>query len=543
MAKINILSFPTEIQVMLLQRCQPDDFENLALSCKAFHGAAQPLIKEHNNYRKNYRSFKFPDKFSDVHGPEAISSVPELLAAIALEPQIAQYIVHLDLHNRASLYSHEATVGKFEAAKDALHKLLSESAYLREIDSGSEYIDEWLTHLRPRDDDDRYTENTVDYDAALLLTMLPNLESLRLTAEWTALTVDCVGKNEDEIRDTFSLRIRDLVQLIVKRANDDSLHGQSLSKLHTLHEMTDVDGQAGIDMICIVPFLALNSLRHATHHFGYATTNGASWAEQSDEDNQSNIKNSDDAGNGNEDSTMDGDDQKDEDHEGEDDENNSQQSNTPSAKDSDTRGEEARKYWLEQHANAFISPRYQVLGTNVETLTLTSCVVGPDAITDFLRNMRNLKKLTFNYTMFDEYGDDWDIDGFMMGIMHTVGPHLEGLDITCGQVNPNSTLLANNLHGFKVLRELGIPTTLFINNGAWVGWDDEDDWSDPACPIVELLPKSLESLGLFVPCADYECLTSLFRQWKWKRERLLPNLKDATLQVGRRDCWGNKFED
>lgn len=172
---------------MILQRCQPDDFENLALSCKAFHGAAQPLIKEHNKRRK-YHSFEFLDDYSYQRDPKNISSVPELLAAIALEPQIAQYIVHLDLNHRASLDWHQAAVDRFEAARDALHKLLSESAYLKEIDSGSEYIDEWLTRLREGNDDgddgDDNNDRTqsVDYEAALLLTLLPNLESLKLSS-------------------------------------------------------------------------------------------------------------------------------------------------------------------------------------------------------------------------------------------------------------------------------------------------------------------------------------------------------------------------
>lgn len=542
MAKMSIVSFPTEIQVMVLQRCQPDDFECLALSCKAFHGAAKPLIKEHNKRRK-YRSFKFPSCYSYQRDPKDIASVPELLAAIALEPEIAQYIVHLDLDHRDKLDWHQSAVDRFEAGRDALHKLLSESTYLKEIDSSSEYIDEWRTRLRVGDAGNQYNEESVDYDAALLLTLLPNLESLKLTASWTPQTVDFVGQGEDPVQDTFSLRIRDLVQLIVKRANDDSLHGQSLSKLHTLHDMSGVDGQSGVDMVCILPFLALNSLRHATHHFGFATTSGVNWYPQSDDDNQSNASGSDGAENNDKDSSMHVDDKQDEEHEEDEDDNNSQHSSNHSAKGSEPGGGEARKDWLERHANAFISPRYPVLGVNVETLSFTECVIDSDAITVFLRNMRNLKKLHFNYTMFDEYGDDWNIDGFMMGIMHTVGDNLEDLDISCGQVNPNSELLGSELDGFKVLKELGIPTTLFVNNAEWCGWDDENDWDDPAGPIVEILPKSLESFGLFVPCADYECLVNLFRRWKMKREKMLPSLKDATLQVGRRDCWGNKFKD
>lgn len=342
-----------------------------------------------------------------------------------------------------------------------------------------------------------------------------------------------MGQGEDSIQDTFSLRIRDLVQLIVNRANDDSLHGQSLSKLHTLHEMSVDDGQHGVDMICILLFLALNSLRHASHHWGFATIVDINGNEQADEDNESNA-------NGSEDGNMDVDEEKEEDGY----DNSSQHSSIRSRRDSETQREDSRKEWLDNYANDFISPRYSVLGTNIQTLNFYECVVGPDAITNILRNMRNLEDLSFNYNMFDAYGDDWDIDGFVMGIMHTVGSHLEWLDISCGQVNPNSTLLENDLHGFKVLKDLRITTTLFTNNEAWVGgWNYPDDWSDPARPVVGVLPKSLERFELGVPCADYECLMDLFRRWNIQREKKLPSLKHVMLYVGRRDCWGDQFRD
>lgn len=545
---MGITSLPIEIKLMILRHCEPDDFESFALSCQAHYNAAQPLIKHHNTYRKKYRSVTFPHQHGQSQDPNAIQSVPELLAQIAVDPKIANYIVHLDLHGRHFLCYTEPAVARFEASEDALREILASSAYLKAIDGSSEYIEQWLVRLRT--ERGGYHEE-VDFATAFLLTLLPNLESLRLSKEWKANTVDFIAERgfNDQLENGFDRSIRDLVQLIIRRANDESLQGQPLSKLNTLLPTLDADTRMGFDMLCIVPFLALNSMRHVLFDLGYLLAcctetspplmnwdGGSDYDEDADEVYEDSIE--DDCETYDEYGDLDG---SDESEVGEEDNMiHSSQENTD--QDSQTNSEGRILGSPDSYNNHFLSHRYPILGNNIKSLTLSDCFMGPDACVVLLRNMHNLKTFHFNYSRNPTSVDIWDIENFFQSLMHTVGPHLENLIMSASSVNNESEVITQPLHGFKALKHIELSTVFFVSGAGSVGvnWPcSNGNWRDPVPPLVEILPESLETLTLSVPCVDYACLTELCRFWGVSKR--LYNLKSVKLNVPRMDCWGNEF--
>lgn len=543
---MDITTLPTEIKHMIMGHCQPDDFESFVLACKAHYSAAQPLLKHHNTYRKKYRSVKFPNQRGQSSDPNAIQSIPELLANIAVDPQIANYIVHLDLHRRNFLSYTEPAVERFEASTDALRELLTSSTYLKAIDGSSEYIEEWLARLRT---ENVGYHNFVDFATAFLLTLLPNLESLRLSKEWNTNGVEFVpGPRYNEVvQDGFDLRIRDLVQLIITRANDESLHGQPLSKLNTLLPTIGEDAQLGWNMLCIVPFLALNSMRHV--HF----ESGSFWASSNEPSPP--LVNCDGGSDYDEDADEDYEDSERDDCETDDEFSDqeecdeSESGNETHYSQDDTDQEESQSgdqvFTLasaDAYNNHFLSMRYPVLGRNIESLTLKECFMDPDACAVLLRNMHNLKTLRFDCSRSRRFGDVWDIENFFQSLMHTVGPHLETLIMSVSAIGDERNVLTQPLHAFKSLKHLELSTVLFVTGAGSIGvdWPSGDrDWIGPVPPLVDILPRSLEMLTLSVPCVDYSCLMELCRFWH--DNPTLSNLKKVKVKIPTVDFWGNEY--
>ena len=523
-AKICILSLPNEIQLLILRLLQPDDFESLVLTCKSLHGGvAQSMIERHNHLRKAYRSFKFLRLYTDEvqEGFNPIRSVPGLLAKIAVDSRVADYIVHLDLSWREPL-GRSQDQNTVEAAAGAIRSLVGYSSYIKELDSSPEFAEQWFEHIVNKQS---FLYDEVDHPAAFLLSLLPNVQTLILDRKWTEITVD-VSEPEDALPvDDFGRRTHDLIELVVNRANDTSLGGQSLSKLHTLHPTYGVDQQSGVNTITIIPFLALHSMRRVHHESGFVEVRKRETGEQDND--------GDNASNSNDD--MD-DESISESNQLGDEDNDSQDNGSDEGAGVGRTG-----YPL---LTEYICERYPFLGKNIEYLELSDYVMQPTACNLVLKDMESLKTLDFQYSMKDEYGYEWDIDGFVGAVMSTVGSHLGTLIMTAGHVDRSSQLIRSPMYGFSVLRHLELSTVFFVNGIGSVGAtgeEIEDDWSDPIVPLIDILPPSLESFTLWVPCVDYECLVELCKNFKRKREEVLPRLKKVKLMVMREDCWGYLF--
>lgn len=159
---------------MILESTGTYDIENWALSCKQLYHTVTPLLAQHNDRRKKYRSFKF--------GPETVESVPELLIEIAAAPVIASYIVHADLGGRRLLCGEDLSAKFSQSALNALTALVHRSKHLMALSSDPQLATNWLTKIMQ--DDVGAFDEPVDFSIAFLLTLLINVESLLLPREW-----------------------------------------------------------------------------------------------------------------------------------------------------------------------------------------------------------------------------------------------------------------------------------------------------------------------------------------------------------------------
>jgi hypothetical protein len=270
---LSLTACPDEVLMEILELSRPYAFESLVLTCTRLHAAATPLLRHHNALRQKYRSFSFTDSYySNPIDMEATETIPELLLDIANDPIIARYIIHADLGKRVCTQrlrdgistDSRGVLQKLDSirGKEKLMSLFLESEYLKSI-----HLDpaKWFELVL---EDKEVYDTQVDYPTAFLFTLLPNIASLTLSKEWGRKSVE-PGLEPGVPR---------LMELLVARANDDHLKDQPLQKLRVLHSTADVDRQAGTELVTIAPFLALNSLRKASHSAGVLIEESSCWS-------------------------------------------------------------------------------------------------------------------------------------------------------------------------------------------------------------------------------------------------------------------------
>lgn len=531
---MNFTALPSEIKLEVSSLLSPYDIENLALSCKELYSIAPTALPErHNALRKKYRTVNFGNRGSDASkGSRIPATVPELLCDIAACPIIAQYIVHLQLDGREPLYEpgdldDDDDEDDSEEDEDAgddneedddednialtrqrsvtarsgdLRKLITASCYLAHLDSSPKHAKQWFRGIVR--ECPGFSDYVVDLPVAFLLTLLPNLESLGLSRDWTASNVETeLYEGSDVPADDLARRIPELTGLVIERANNELLQGQPLAKLRVLQPKHDVDDQFGEDILKVAPFLALKSLRKAHYYHGTCTV-GAGWEPQSNR-----------RGDGNKE---DGDREYDE-------------------SDIESRHESYLSD-VKQHS---ICARYPVLGPNIEVMQLDSCTMDAPACAIFFQDMKKLKTLIFEYSTKDGLYD-WNIDTFIQDLAMTVGGNLEKLVLSIGDMYNYGSPIRSHLREFGALRHLELNTVFFKftewNNGEYVR-RPEGEQEVAIRPLVDILPVSLESLTLLVPCGYLQSVQELFAGFQEKRQQLLPSLTTVVLRVVPMELW------
>ncbi|CEJ80067.1 hypothetical protein VHEMI00272 [[Torrubiella] hemipterigena] len=579
-----LVSLSHDLKLYLMRGMAPYDVEGLALTCRDMLSVAQEAMSERQyQLRKRYHTVE-----TGVGIPH---SIPELLCHIAADPEIAQHIVHLDLNNRIRLrpYGHEiedSAKQNMEDGSNALRKLIDESTHIAKLIDYPDFAQELFEHMNS---ENRETL-VVDAPLVFLLSLLPNLESIALSGDWV------VGTAAPDIRhrwhepanaqlDRFESGTRDLMALLVERANDETLVGEPLSKLRVLHPMRDVDTQFGVDMIAVLPFLALKSLREVHYAYGYcdppkmeddapqnnneeAVENGAEDGVENieNEDNGQYSQNSDDAGNGEgQDSGTEGNEADDDDVGSEDDANEDGAGQDDDHDDDDdsyySEDEESVQdyegpedyfpyaYYIHDIKSRVLCARYPVLGPNIESMRLEECNMEAGASELFFRHMKRLKTLHFEYSMKDEHGSYWDVNGFVRDLANELGSTLETLVLAAGYVSDDSYVIRQRMHGFKVLRHMELSTVFFVNGIACIGGDSADSREDdgitvdPLRPLTLLLPPSLESFRLVVPVCDFEIMKVLFKGFQEDRQEFLPRLAKVEVEVRVSSYYGRELPD
>lgn len=548
---MNLLLLPQEIQLEVMRTALPCDLHSLAQTCKAMLDMARTVFEEREyKLRKAYYKVGFWGKSSetDLDVPPQPASVAELLCRIGADPQIAGYIVHLNLYGRNEPNGDEWEGGSLDDEDDddgeaesgdahPIRKLLRESVYLARLGDRELFADEMFDAITNED-------REIDAAVVFLLTLLPNLESLALYADWTTQTVvpdpervpDAAGDDETY---QFDRHIHDLISLLIERANDETRINQPLSKLRVLHPTYNIIEQCGENMLTIVPFLALKSLREARHEHACC---------EIEKGNNSGPVHGANKPTGSNDSSAEENMQQSE--EGEDD--NRGESDFDDGIDDDQRSQSARDsgFPYTVHYDGIetrtICSRYPVLGPNIEHLKLEYCVMDARACEVFFRNMKHLKTLHFDYAMKDWFGEKWDINGFVRSLANTVGSTLETLVLADGHISTDSHLISWRMHGFKVLKHMEL-STVFFKNGRRSDESDDDEFDlNPGYvvrPLFKLLPPSLESFKLDVLSSHLETVQQLFRDFQKNRNEFLPRLSKVELHVRGWDSWNDELPD
>ncbi|EGX87868.1 hypothetical protein CCM_09491 [Cordyceps militaris CM01] len=282
-----LLHLPMELLVKIANQTLPD-IENFALTCSRLREAASPALEEHHQLRNRYRTFS-----SETN---QMATAVDLLARIVLVPPIASYIVHLDLRDSDSDSDRdsdrdrgsdrgsdrdrdsdsdsdsdsdrdsdfpEPTTEYIQRRTDVLGPLVRRSAHLSLLNPGDKNLQaNWLYRIVRGAKRHVFEPARKTHSILFLASLLINVETLILPEDWYS-------------SDSFPTRegdpIADLLPLMVKNANDESLKNQPLQKLriverHRSPESSRYAPEANIE--CVFPFLALDSLQELNLSYG-----------------------------------------------------------------------------------------------------------------------------------------------------------------------------------------------------------------------------------------------------------------------------------
>jgi hypothetical protein len=479
--KMLLEHLPNEILNGTLGNLHASDFENAALTCKAWFRLLEPSLKHHNDIRRKWHRVMFGDRT----GPQRflgieLSSALQLLVRIAQEPVIALYITHLDLSrmsialssiangNRADLEAGILSTGKpSDMARGLLIECAKGSVHLRDLNIKPE---EWLAHVEQCILSTNW-DSMSDWAAALLISLLPNLESLSLPPSYlwcryrprtpriipgTLSTYrelqPCCGHAqclENQMRESDHIDISfpdvySLIDMLIARANDESLRGQPLSKLTTLGS-EGLENNKRDDQSSIIPFMSLKSLRTVSSY----TRNC---------------------------------------------------------------GRPTNPDWL---------IRYQPLGTNLEELTLRGVALDAPSSGWLLGAMGSLRAVKLQLVTRFDSGPRNIIPMLVSRLEATCGNHLETLHLTTGVPCRGDWLdddPIRTMHGFRCLKEIKIFTGfLFRAPDPYISIQIPNKVGPQSCPnLGELLTNSRQTLQrIKVHVGDYEadkiCVTRLLQ--------------------------------
>lgn len=171
-------SLPQELIDIIINYIPPQSFESMALTCKANYARCKPFIKRHNQLRRILHDFYF-----DWERPGRLVAASDLILLIAAEPIAARHICKADLSldSRGLLYAN-VRLGPPTALPSideggAIVDLFASSTYL--LQAGLD----WKVYYSAFQEDVR-EQRYSQHGAAFLLTLLPDIQHLRLPDAW-----------------------------------------------------------------------------------------------------------------------------------------------------------------------------------------------------------------------------------------------------------------------------------------------------------------------------------------------------------------------
>lgn len=200
-SRTELLSLPTELLSDIIALTRPEGFAPFVSTCKLIYDVAiaRDLLSVHATLQKQWSSWSVPPaapfnpfKVTDL-GHET-SQPLVLLCEIQKTPLIAAYMRHVCLRECGNPLSEEA-MGPMKEARDYLRtenrliSMLQKSPYLL---AAKQDVKRW--HEKILDD------HTAQYTFIFLLTLLPNVSSLKLPPAWGSEEWRSTALHEDGSR-------------------------------------------------------------------------------------------------------------------------------------------------------------------------------------------------------------------------------------------------------------------------------------------------------------------------------------------------------
>ncbi|KAF2635230.1 hypothetical protein P280DRAFT_198024 [Massarina eburnea CBS 473.64] len=241
---MRLIDLPLEMLDNILDLSLPSGLEGLALSCKAMYERATPQIRRHNELRRKWRR-------TSNHQGQRIDDTLPILYEISREPIVAEYIEELDLWDDRDRYDDEGII-RAEATAEKFRKGSADSAAVREmitkslrsydadVDARGFWKDTTKADLSTEDEGFAETPYTV----IALLSLLPNIHTLRLPSWW-------VGTE---------LEARAVLEAMVAAVSGDNRYGRPLSKLKTILPSMHAGYEEKMGLKAFMPLLTLKSL-------------------------------------------------------------------------------------------------------------------------------------------------------------------------------------------------------------------------------------------------------------------------------------------
>ncbi|KAF2497088.1 hypothetical protein BU16DRAFT_507952 [Lophium mytilinum] len=221
---MGLLDLPAEILTEIINHTVPSGIEALSLCCKGLYAHASKQIQQHNALKQqwNYTS----------HTGIRRGDTLRMLYDIFRDPRAAQYIESLNLWDRRSLreaseHSRQASTDGFDdfrANREAMKGIKRMVMELECLQKAGVDAEEWWDKIMNENKD---VDREVPYTVVTLLSLLPNLKTLRLPHAWhDARTPDDV-EDDDKILGL-------VLDAIVDSSNNGKDRDRPLKKLETI---------------------------------------------------------------------------------------------------------------------------------------------------------------------------------------------------------------------------------------------------------------------------------------------------------------------
>ncbi|CAG8949006.1 hypothetical protein HYFRA_00002134 [Hymenoscyphus fraxineus] len=245
----------------IAEHTMPEGFEGFSLTCKRIQEVAERFREKHNQLKRRYRNFQynwpaqeyynaFTNQFLEDGGAANLIYSPlHLIQRISEEPRIARYITSAKLAERGTHAVFEVRCRFIDRVRSTLTllPLLQSSPYIK--DASLDPLDFYEVLLS-----EYVTGSEAKLSIAFLLALLPNLINVQL---------DLGGRHLPHNHPSAEPRRKQLLDVVIDRANDPSYPTAALSKLNTLvatknratgtvHHLTTAE---------VEPYLTIKSLR------------------------------------------------------------------------------------------------------------------------------------------------------------------------------------------------------------------------------------------------------------------------------------------